>query len=467
MAPERIDAAAAAPYQTHAGRTTAVHGAFFCTVAVICSILIASFEYPPLADYLDWMYQARVLAHWVQTGSLEHFYVRDYPVPYMFAQVVMTALDLLLGPQVAGQATIALYGMVGAVIIHRFVQHWGLVPQWAYPLLLISVLFNSSFWSGYINYQCGLLVLMAWLSLDRVRRQRPLMIAAFGLLAFTCHGFCLLAFGIIVAGSTLDRGPRAFLPATLGMLPAALLTLWYFAAKHNDAMHLTSRLPDTPGTTLAYKIYTFSKTGPYHNFFIAGLGDAERLPWLLILGVAVNLAWAVILLCVVLRFLRSAPDRALRWSAMAMLLAFLLAPSIAMDVVNPGERLLYPALLCMFAQALRANVASQPASPRHGRIGDALHELASLGTRAFGSLAPLLSLGVLMLLACLIRLALLQPVPPEVALGEPNRKDILGILYWHRPYQGERFYRAMMESYRTREEPKLPLGFPTSVLGAR
>ena len=108
---------------------------------------------------------------------------------------------------------------------------------------------------------------------------------------------------------------------------------------------------------------------------LGGLGDLSRAPAWFYAGAAFNLLWAGLLLALVVHFFRTATDRPLRWAAGTLLFGFAAAPALGLQVVNPGERLLYPALLCLFAQAL---VPLGPAGPTRG-MSRPVAALAAIG----------------------------------------------------------------------------------------
>lgn len=425
---------------------------------VLLLLVTWQFRYLPFADFNEWTYQAFITRTLLDGTGSTVFYLRDYPVPYVTSQAVMTALNFVTDPVTAGRWTVTLYLVAAALVAHRFVVANRLRAELAYPALLVGIVCNSSFWSGYLNYQCGLLVLMGYLSLSPVQRRRPVVVCVISLAAFACHGFCLLAFGVMAGMQALQGSWRERVQFAMAMLPAAALTLWYLLAKSNDAMpELHAPVSHGDLRFLAYKLYTVSKAGPYQNFMIGEGTDLSRWPVLFWGGCLVNLAVCVVLLAWQYRALRrpgteSGELRALRWAAIALGLVCLLAPATAMQIVNPGERLLYPQLLLVFVLCLRQS---------------------GLPVRSSRAWLPAVG-GVGVLTVALLSLSSLI-VATEREGYQAVRPDVFGHaqqgyterFYWHRPYQFLAMQDHMMARHASHQPPDMPITFTTSLIGMK
>lgn len=417
-------------------------------------LVIWWFRYLPLADFNEWAYQAFITRTLLDGTGSAVFYLRDYPVPYITSQVWMTGLNFFMSPVAAARCTVTAYLVVAAWVAYRFVEANRLRPELAYPALLVCIVCNSSFWSGYLNYQCGLLVLMAYLSLPDDRQRDPRVVCAVSLLAFACHGFCLLAFGVLSGMQALYRSRRAVLHQVIAMVPAGMLTLWYLLAKSNDAMPAL-HTPVSYGDVrfLAYKFYTLSKAGPYQNFMIGDLSDLGRLPSLFWLGCAANLAAAVVLLRMQVLALKRpavAHHAALRAVAVVLGAAYLLVPATALQIVNPGERLLYPQLLVVFVLTLRR--------PDEGGLP---------ARRRWAPVAASMAVGV----ALLSLVNLMGSTEAQGYRGvsadtfQSAQQGYAERFYWHRPYQFIAMQDHMVERYTQGRAPEMPITFTTSLIG--
>lgn len=420
-------------------------------LAIASLLLVCSFKYPPLADYIEWMYQSFILSDLIQGNAESSFYLRDYPVPYFLVQIIMGGLNPLMGPIWAGKATLVIYLVLGAWLSRTFIDRYELNGVLAYPLLLSCIILNSSFWSGYINYQYGLLVLMAYLSFNDKWQDKTWINLIFAILAFASHGFCLLAFGVIAGVRACTRGWPAIFLFALACLPAFFLALWYMLVHNNDAMQAM----DAPAAYLsmkfwAYKIYTLTKAGPYQNFMLGAVSDIDRAPILYYVGVATNVLIGALLVALhveVLRRFSNPKTLHLSIAASIFALAYLLAPSVAMQIVNPGERILYPELLCVFAVALSFGPSCR----------------ASRGAKYLaGYMYALLTATMVSLVV-----ATHQQGYQHRSLDafKEVQKNYTRILYWHRPYQFEDRFEHMEHAYRSHSQSSLPIIFPTSVIG--
>ena len=380
------------------------------------------------------------------------FYVRTYPVPYVISQLMMAGLNPAMGPLWAGKATLVIYLALAGWLSQKFVKRYQLDATLAYPLLLSCIIFNSSFWSGYINYQFGLLVLMAYLSLSERWQDNSWVNAAFGLLAFSSHGFCLLAFGVIAGLRACTQGWRAILAFTLACMPSFLLTVWYVAVHNNDAMqNLEAAAPYLSLKFWAYKIYTLSKAGPYQNFMLGSTTDVARSPVYYYIGAVANILIGMLLLLLhfrVFRRLLNPKTLHLSLATSVLGLAYLAAPSLGMQVVNPGERILYPELLCVFAVALR-NLRTEKKYPLWMLV---------VATIIYAFLATTM-------LSLVLATNKQGYKRVELASFTDAQKHYIKVLYWHRPYQFQNRYEFMEQAYRQGTPLTLPINFPTSLVG--
>jgi hypothetical protein len=420
-------------------------------LSIAAGVLVFLFKYPPLADYTEWVYQSYILSDLLHGGANSQlFYVRHYPVPYVITQVMMAGLNPALGPIWAGKVTLVVYLALAAWLSKKFVERYELNGVLAYPLLLCCIIFNSSFWSGYINYQFGLLVLMAYLSLNENWQNKMWINAAFALLAFSSHGFCLLTFGVIAGLRACTQGWRSTLTFALACLPTFLLTLWYMAVHNNDAMqNLEAAAPYLSMKFWAYKMYTLTKAGPYQNFMLGTTTDIDRSNIYYYLGALENIGIGLALIALHIRvFHRFLNPKTFHLSlAVSVLgLIYIIAPSLAMQVVNPGERILYPELLCVFAIAL--------SDPKDAPI-KSWNKYFAISIYLF-------------LTATITNLALatLQQGYESVMVEEfaAAQKNYTRILYWHRPYQFQHRHEYMEQSYKNGTPINVPITFPTSLV---
>ena len=351
--------------------------------AFLLATWLAAQPLPPLQDYMDWVYQGWVGAQWLHGFSpvRQQFAPVPYPVPNAASQVLLAGVTGAVGALLASKIVIALllaaFAVVCMVASARF--------RWAGPAALVLFLCfgaNSTFWDGYVNYQLSLLVFLCFLPVfDRLSGAA---VAFLGTLLFFCHATTFFAFVMLVGFDALFYAERR--KRVLALLPSLALLAWYVAARREPVAAQGPAAPLYSGLLhhLAYKVYTLSKLGPFHNLVdYADRSLMDRFRGWYLLGVALNLLFAAGLGLVLLDGVWRGARRGARrepwtwagmrsgartgtaagngtrtgtgarlrdpglWTASLLLLLFLILPGKLLGVVNIGERLLYPALLLL------------------------------------------------------------------------------------------------------------------------
>ena len=301
----------------------------------------------------------------------------------------------------------------------------------------MAIFLNAAFWNGYANFQVGMVLLGVWFLLPDERRGRPGPIMGFGMVLFFTHAMVFFAFcALLGATALLDR--RRILATAAGLLPAALLTGWYIATDAGGGATETNGAGGA-AAFLAYKLYTVAKLGPYHNFVFGEGGDIVTRPALYWAGAAINLAFAAGLAALLGLGLRAAiRSRRLAWApllaAAGLLALFAVLPDMVQNVVNPGERLMLPALL-MLLLVLPLPVA----------------------------LVRALGLGAVVLGACLVLLLATDHGWREPVHFTALRAETAG-LFRHRPTAFACKWQEMLRNTAEGDTPRMPLAFRTSLL---
>lgn len=318
--------------------------------ALAAAVLLLA-PYPPLQDFNEWAYQGQLLARLLRGLPLDGIGLATTPVPNSSVQLLLGLLSLVMPAAMA--ARLFLLGLVGAAVVVSLAlgrRYQPAAPGAFAALLLVAVFLNAAFWNGYANFQLGMVLLGAWFLLPEARRAAALPIMGFGLVIFFTHAMIFFAFcALLGATALLDR--RRIIPTAIGLLPAAILTGWYITTDAGGGATETSGTGG-PAAFLAYKLYTIAKLGPYHNFVFAEGGDILTNPAFYWPGVAINLAFAAGLVALLALGLRRAIlTRRLAWApllaAAGLLAMFAVLPDLVQNVVNPGERLMLPALLLL------------------------------------------------------------------------------------------------------------------------
>jgi hypothetical protein len=300
---------------------------------------------PPLQDYEDWVYQG-----WVGAGLLMRqpsvwakFAIVHYPVPNSASQVLLAVLTSAVGPLLSAKVFIGLLLVGFAVVCYLSALRWKMDSPGVSAFILF-VLFgvNAMFWDGYVNYQLSILVFFCFLLLRK--RSSAAWILVTGLVLFFCHASTFFAFVLLVLlESIADRKSILSLSA---LSPSLALLLWYVLARGKNPMPNQPALYSGLVHHVEYKAYTLSKSGPFHNLGdFTGHSLASRAHTFYLAGAALNLAFAILLLCAIVSLLIRQPRRdSLFLTAAVLFSLFLVLPDVIFNVVNLGERMLYPCL---------------------------------------------------------------------------------------------------------------------------
>ncbi|WP_321884377.1 hypothetical protein [Paraburkholderia bannensis] len=318
-------------------------------------VVINGTPYVPLQDYNEWTYQGYIAAQ-ILLGHLDaplaaHYAFASYPVPNSAVQAILTALNCVVPATLASRLVASAYSVFAIMLAWRMSLR--IAPSRnvsVFFVLLVCVYFNTPFWNGYMNYQMGMLLFTVWLLLDPSTRRKPQWVLLFTMLAFFTHAVIWAAILLMIG---LDVLRRRRIAAALPALASIGLFAWYAAQRH------TPVLPDPlahAGTVkfVVYKLYTLAKLGPYHHFtYDDGVVSSFESAGYYV-GCAVNAAFAVGIVVLLGASLRLAKGPRLtdeRITACVLFALFMLLPAVISDLVNPGERVLYPALLLMLCSS--------------------------------------------------------------------------------------------------------------------
>ena len=318
-----------------------------------------------LTDVPAWVFGGAMLRAELADPAATPWHLAPHPVPNALAHALAAALLGVLSPQATG-AALAL-----AMLIGGGAAAWALARA-AWPgapgqagaraaVLVSCLVVSSSWWNGYVGFQLGVALAFAtgalWL---RRGRLGPAWTLAASLALFAAHAVPFGALALALGLSALRRRDAAELAA---LVPAGALALWYAAARLAGPEAFVPAA-ETGGLAraLAYKGYTVLKLGPLQR--PVGLDGAPpgQGPGLWIaLGLSAVFV-AALGVALVRGTAAMAPGGRRRAAAFAWGLAgvALVMPPFALNVVNPGER-----LLVLAAGAL---VALVPLDDRWARV---------------------------------------------------------------------------------------------------
>jgi hypothetical protein len=336
------------------------------------AIATFAFAFPPLQDWPEWVFQAEVFNRLVHGELAQSFQLKDYPVPYAGVQLLTSGLIAAIGAIAAARVVVILYLGVGVGLLGRLIARRAIDPYLGWSIGICAVLLNTSFFNGYVGWQFGLLLIVAYLGRDRRQPESALAIAGLTVGAFLLHGMAYLALMVFIAcDAWYERTARR---VAIACLPSVTLAAWYALASRAHPVYAGPAMGEAHAgvaARLAKTVYRVVKLGPYHNFVVGGVGDGERFGrWFVALGaltcLAVLVNVAVVWAATIRKKIGSKADRPTLFASALVALTALALPPFTFGIVNPGERLLSPALLGIIA-ALPTAAASLPAIQRAGR----------------------------------------------------------------------------------------------------
>lgn len=322
---------------------------------IVLIVLLGFHQYVPLQDYQEWIFQSHVFNGLLMGQQSDVAVLRHYPVPYAVSQIIISALLVGFSPFHASKIFIALYVSLAVLTMTVLVLRQRLLPGAAF-LLVSGLVLGSCFWSGYVGYQLGLISLAVYAMLPREKQVASGVVLVFSTLCFFTHGVTFFVFSLWSAIVCLmARHPMRWMAS---MVPASLLVLSYLLFKTGH---------QTAGTNpvvlhglsehLIYKGYTLAKLGGYQNLIVNGIGDQYLSPLMPKAGLAANVLYAVCWIgaavWVCFRAVAKRSISAEAWLFMVLLVLFLACPSFMLGIVNPGERLLFPASLILVCLLMR------------------------------------------------------------------------------------------------------------------
>lgn len=194
-------------------------------------IIIWTGQTPYLHDFGEWFYQSRILVlQLTRPEDVAAFQWATYPVPNTLAVVIMAGLGLVFPVLASAKLFLSLLLLGWYGVLRAFVRR--IYPTEGSPTLLF-VLFSllalsNFFWTGFVGYQLGLLLLTLFLC-RFTPRMSTLELAVFGVLIFFSHAMVFLVFVLLVLLEILVTRKRP--DWLLALLPAGLLSIFFVVGR--------------------------------------------------------------------------------------------------------------------------------------------------------------------------------------------------------------------------------------------
>ncbi|MBZ0271004.1 hypothetical protein K8I61_03140 [bacterium] len=321
---------------------------------------LALTAYPPLQDLPDWAYQARIAADLVSgTGGAEDFAFVHAPVPNAVATLAMTLLGAAMSPAAAAKTLAVFTAAFFAFAWVRFVRANNDRPAPAAEVLGAFFAVGHFFWMGYLGFQLGVAVLLFSLSLvpNEERAWTARETAIFGALfalAYFCHFLAFGALIVLLFGHVFWRhgfSPRAFVRPLVALSPSALLAIAYAASRAGEFGYWYRY-----GNVLKWAWYKAGPFAPLGGFYPATPGVLQGT--FAFVNALFLFAFFVLTLLLLVRALREFSSPYLPGLAVLLLFGWF-GPTRLFEVIRPGERWLYVAVLVL-AGTVRWRLLARP-----------------------------------------------------------------------------------------------------------
>jgi hypothetical protein len=333
---------------------------YWLVVALATAAFLTS-RYVWLQDVPDWLYQGCIVHAKLLSGSaLPQYGWKPYPVPNTLFTLELALLQSVVSPLAAAKLAVAITIAGFGWLLPRATAIFDPRRRYlralaAFPMLALS----SGLWNGFIAYQLGALLLLAYMVLEARESPSVARTSVFGTLIFLAHGVTFMAFVGFVAMRAVATRSRASLA---GLVPGFVLTAWYclgmgLSGGRWEGVALPPPLAHPSVLQLvAWKAYSAFKLGPFQNFILAdGRSFLEARPATYYALVGCNIGFISLLVFHGLgmgRASRGDPARRGAWLYGCLVFAaYLPLPFVIFHVVNLGERLLFLGLMAWVVAA--------------------------------------------------------------------------------------------------------------------
>ena len=336
------------------------------TLAVLGLMLtiIWAGQTPYLHDFGEWFYQSRILVQQLtRPQDVYGFQWATYPVPNTLAVLIMAGLGLVFPLMASAKLFLSLLLLGWYGVLRVFVRK--VCPDDGSPTLLFVlfslVALSNFFWTGFVGYQLGLLLLALFLS-RYTSGTSTLELAVLSVLIFFSHAMVFLVFVMLVLMQILVG--RKHSNWILALLPAGLLSVGFIIGRRLTSF--SSPLADAAMAgwqeILIYKLGYPLLLGPFKNLLQPDMSSLlDQLPWFYWAGVMSNILVVTGMGLLVLLTLwqgrprisvsvpeSGLPRQSLYLSAWLLLVFYLAAPHNFFGLINPAGRITIPLLfICL------------------------------------------------------------------------------------------------------------------------
>jgi hypothetical protein len=320
-------------------------------ISVVAFIFFRTSAMPIFGDYAEWTYHGVLLRDVLQGHPDAGYILKNYPVPNSMSTLGLGLLMLLMPWKIAAKVWLigeACLGLFAAIQLQRAS---GSLQGWKLWVLPAAMLFGTTFWGGFSDFNIGTYFAMLICAL-LFRRAENLWLYTFLFLAVFFSHMIPFAFAVLALG--LYAWQNAKWRLAWSVVPTLLLSLWYFAGRfaHGNADDyqgvVASVLYRQFPLFMAYKVNSYLKCWGFanpaatvHDSILLRLAGDKVFIFLFLLCVVVAAGLLVLMTKTGWRSIRTRGDQSFFWIAVGVFfVAGLALPGAAAGVSDPGGRLI-------------------------------------------------------------------------------------------------------------------------------
>lgn len=238
---------------------------------VIIGVYLFSFEYLPLQDYPDWLYQGHLFNQYFFHGNDfgGYFTFHGYIPPNGASTIGIGLLSLIVSPFIAGK--LFLFVALGLMYFgcDHYLQHFAKTKRITNTIVALYFVFNLHFLIGNISFLFGLgFALTSFCYLyKRSRLESWYYQIPFILICYLSHFFALAIFLLLIAVYTNKEDRKlTYRNVIISSLPTTMIFIHYWMNKTISTFN-PENLESTPLQMFMAKLTVVSVTSiPFHRY---------------------------------------------------------------------------------------------------------------------------------------------------------------------------------------------------------
>jgi hypothetical protein len=238
---------------------------------VLIAIYIFGFEYLPMQDYPNWLYQGFLFKEYLLYGDMLHGFFHFYPYipPNTISTLIIGCLSVVVSPLLAGKIFLFFTALLLYFGIKSYLRLFIRSQIIFIPCVAFYLIFNLQFLMGFINFSFGLglgLLVISYLVRNDLSVNR-IMLSLLFLLVYLSHFF---AFAIIplflVVYALHTKKYRVIFSLVPAFLPVVILFIEYYFTKTISDLPVFADNDSISGQFHLILHNIFSVIIPFHHY---------------------------------------------------------------------------------------------------------------------------------------------------------------------------------------------------------